>query len=366
MMQPIAASTTRWMIRRSALPEDREQRRPGTAQPVGPSSLADVAALAGVAPSTVSRVLSRPEMISEATRERVLAAAERLGYVANGAARALAMRRTLTVGALVPRFGSSSFPMLVQALESALAAEGYTLLLSAPDHARAQDPANLRALLERGVDAVALLGADQPAAFFAMLGAHRIPFVLMWAQHSDQGVCVGFDERAAATLVVDHLAELGHRRIGFIGGRTSDNERARRRFRGVTEAVARRGLTLDGDAVVETEYGFSEGFEAMRGILLRGAPVTGVICGNDYLAAGALSALDAAGVAVPARLSVASFNDNDFAPYLHPPLTTVRVPIRGIGAASAGYLIARLAGQVPEPPPLMPVALVVRGSTGAG
>ena len=102
----------------------------GAPRALGPTSLADVAALAGVSTGTVSRALTRPEMISEATRSRVLASAERLGYVANGAARALAMRKTRTVGALVPRFGGSSFPTLVQALETALAAEGYTLLLS--------------------------------------------------------------------------------------------------------------------------------------------------------------------------------------------------------------------------------------------
>lgn len=330
----------------------------------GPVSLADVAALAGVSAGTVSRVLSRPEMISEGTRSRVLAAADRLGYVANGAARALAMRKTCTVGALVPRFGSSSFPTLVQALENTLAAEGYKLLLSAPDHARAQDPAIVRTLLERGVDAVALLGAEQPPAVFALLQAHHIPYVLMWAQHSEHGVCIGFDERAAAALVVDHLADLGHRRIGFIGGVTADNERARRRFRGVLEAVARRGLTLPAEALIETPYGFREGFEAMQGLLQRQLKVSAVVCGNDYLAAGALSALDAAGIQVPAQMSIASFNDNDFAPYLHPPLTTLRVPIAAMGEQAAGHLLACLAGRRPDAPALLPVQLVVRGSSG--
>ncbi len=355
-MQAIAGSAPDSMPRTPPPP-------PAARSGQGPTSLADVARLAGVSAGTVSRVLSRPEMISEATRTRVLAAADRLGYVANGAARALAMRKTHTVGALVPRFGTSSFPTLVQALESALAVEGYTLLLSAPDHARAQDPALIRALLGRGVDAVALLGADQPAAVFDLLRAHRLPYVLMWAQDSEQGPCIGFDEQAAAALVVDHLADLGHRQIGFIGGRTVDNERARRRFRGVLQAVARRGLTLHPDALLETDYGFREGFEAMQGLLQRRLPVTAVVCGNDYLAAGALSALAAARVAVPRRMSVASFNDNDFAPYLHPPLTTVRVPIRAMGAESARHLIAQLAGERPVAPPLLPVELVVRGST---
>ncbi len=147
-------------------------REPAARAPFGakrPASLADVAALAGVSSGTVSRALSRPDMISETTRARVLAAAERLGYVANGSARALAMRRTLTIGAIVPRFGTSSFPTMVQGLESTLAAEGYTLLLSAPEHSSAREPAILRTLLERGVDAVALLGAEQSAQTFSIL-----------------------------------------------------------------------------------------------------------------------------------------------------------------------------------------------------
>jgi len=327
------------------------------------ASLADVAALAGVSAGTVSRALSRPDMISEATRLRVQAAAERLGYVANGAARALAMRRTFTVGAVVPRFGGSSFPTMVQALETTLATGGYTLLLSAPEHSRAQDPALLRALLERGVDAVALLGAEQPPAVFAALAAHRRPFVLLWAQQSPSGPCVGFDEAAAAADLVDHLADLGHRSVGFIGGRTADNERARRRLRGLTLAMAQRGLQLAPQALVETDYGFAEGFAAMQAILARATGVTAVVCGNDYLAAGALSALDRAGIDVPRQLSIASFNDNDFAAYLHPPLTTVRLPIREMGELAGQILLASLRGEAPPAPPLLPTTLVVRAST---
>jgi LacI family transcriptional regulator len=339
--------------------------RPGSPRAV---SLADVAQLAGVSPGTVSRALSKPGMISDATRQRVLVAAERLGYVANGAARALAMRKTKSVGALVPRFGGSSFPTLVQALETQLAEQGYTLLLSAPDHARYQveAPAILRALLERGVDALALLGAEQSPAVFGMLAAHRLPFVLLWAEQSPHGTCVGFDEQAAAALVVDHLADHGHRRIGFIGGRTADNERARRRFSGLLQAVARRGLTLVQGATLEAAYGFREGFEAMQAVLAKSeaAPPTAMVCGNDYLAAGALSALDQAGVAVPAQMSVASFNDNDFAAFLHPPLTTVRVPIRRMGEVAGQHLLAQLQGEMPAPPAPLPLSLVVRGSTG--
>jgi LacI family transcriptional regulator len=253
---------------------------------------------------------------------------------------------------------------MIQALETTLAAGGYTLLLSAPEHARAHDPALLRTLLERGVDAVALLGSEHPARTFSLLTAHNVPYVMLWATHSAQGPCVGFDEHAAAALVIDHLAELGHRQIGFIGGRTDDNERARRRFGGLLEAVARRGLTLRPDALIETEYGFREGYEAMTRLLQRASAISAVICGNDYLATGALSALDRAGIAVPDRISLASFNDNDFAEFLHPPLTTVHVPIREIGEEAGRYLLARLRGEVAAAPAPLPVHMVVRRSTG--
>lgn len=328
------------------------------------ASLADVAALAGVSAGTVSRVLSRPDMISEATRKRVLEAVERIGYVPNGAARAMAMRRTMAVGALIPRFGTSSFPTMVQALESALARQGYTLLLASPDHQSPQSTTMVRTLLERGVDAIALLGSQHPREVFSLLNAHGTPFVQLWTQDETQGPCVGFDEHQAAAVVIRHLADLGHRRLGFIGGHTRDNERAQARFIGLTRAIAQHGLMLQEDVIIETEYGFQQGFDAMEQIRLRHSDVTAVICGNDYLAAGALSALDRGGVRVPEQLSVISFNDNDFAPFLHPPLTTVHLPIRELGEQGARLLLSRLRNEPFAPMPSLPVSLIVRHSTG--
>ncbi len=347
---------------RSTAPQTLQRDAP--AQAARSASLADVASLAGVSTGTVSRALSRPEMIGKVTRERVLAAANRLGYVANGAARALAMRRTMTVGAIVPRFGSSSFPTMIQALERTLAAEGYTLLLAAPAHHSVHETPILRALLERGVDAVALLGSRHPQEVFGLLAAHHTPYVMMWSAPGSAGQSVGFDEAAAAGLIIEHLGNLQHRHIGFIGGQTADNERALRRLQGLTQAIAKRGLVLCEEALIEAEYGFQEGFEAMSEILTRRTKATAVVCGNDYLAAGALSALDRANIPVPGQISIASFNDNDFAPFLHPPLSTVRLPIRQMGERAGAYLLAKLQNSEPPAPALLDVELVVRCSTG--
>jgi len=303
-------------------------------------------------------------MVQETTRERILKAARQLGYVANGAARALSSRVTHTIGAVIPRFGNSSFSGMAQALEQALAQAGFTVLIAAPDYRQSNETEILRRILERGVDAVALLGAVHAPTTYALLASHRVPYVLMWAQAIEGVPCVGFDERMAGALVVEHLAALGHRRLGFIGGRTSENERARLRYQGVVEAIARHGMTLCDGVVIETDYGFREGHDAMAQILGAGANVTAVVCGNDYLATGALAACDEAGVDVPQQVSIASFNDNDFAAYLKPPLTTVRLPIREIGTSAATYLVERLSGANPELHTQLPIELIVRRSTG--
>lgn len=334
------------------------------ATPPGSASLADVATLAGVSTSTVSRTLTRPELISESTRLRVMEAVERLGYVPNGTARALSMRRTMTIGAIVPRHGGSSFSAMIQALEKTLFEYGYVLFLAASEHRTMRVEPLLRTMLERGVDAVALLGTDQSPEVFSLLARHRKPYVLMWAHESPLGPCVGFEENHAAALVIDHLAGLGHKQIGFIGGRIVDNAFACNRFSGVTHALAKRGMMLLEDALIETEHGFKEGFDAMVQIIARNTRITAMVCASDYLAAGALSALDKAGIAVPGDLSVISFNDNDFAPYLHPPLSTVRLPIREIGQEAGACLLGLLGHATVSEAMPMDLELVSRGSTG--
>lgn len=330
----------------------------------GRASLADVAELAGVSTGTVSRVLSRPEMVSAATRVRVMQAVEQLEYVGNGSARSLAARRTMTVGAIVPRFGTSQFPIMVQALEAQLAADGYTLLLASPNYSDHRASAILRSLLGHGVDAVALLGTDHPEQTFSLLESHRTPYVLMWGQSVKRKEVVGFDEREAAALVVEHLCDLDHRAIAFVGGRTAENERARARRRAVIKAAQSGGITVPAGAIVETDYGFREGYDAMRALLNGAREFTAVVLGNDYLAAGALAALDDLQVRVPEDLSVASFNDNDFAAFLRPSLTTVRLPIGEIGREAARYLVGKLRGAPVRAPKRLPVELVVRASTG--
>ena len=351
--------------RRDRSPGDNVTTRTSPPDESRKLNLGDVAARCGVSPSTVSRALARPDLVRQETRERVLAAARTLGYVVNGSARALARRSTGSVGAVIPRFGTSSFAATVQALEATLAEAGLTLLLSAPEHDLSREPVIVRTMLERGVDALALLGAEHAEETYSLLHRHGTPHVLLWARENTAAApAVGFDDGAAGDLIVSHLHDLGHDRLGFISGEMRGNERARRRFEGTMQAMSRRGITLCTDAFIETPYSFGQGFEAMRTIIRRQSRATAIICGNDYLATGALAACHEHGVRVPERLSVASYNDNEFAAYLEPPLTTVRLPIEEIGRAGARYLVDRLQGRDPSPPEALGIEMVIRRSTG--
>lgn len=328
------------------------------------ASLLDVARLAGVSPSTVSRALHRPDLVNAVTRERVVTAAEKLAYVPQAAGRSLVLRRTRTVGALIPRLGSSLFAETVEALRATLGAAGHTLLLAQPEDAAGAMQAPLRALLERGIDALVLLGSAHDRQLLPMIEARGLPWTVIWADAlSDAAACVGFDNYEAGQLLAQHLLDLGHRRFAMISGRRALNQRAQRRYEGVVDTLAASGATLPRDLLVETEYGYRNGAEAVATLLADGPRFTALICGNDYLAVGALAGLRAAGLVVPRQVSVSGFNDSEFSAYTCPTLTTVRFPIRGIGEAAARYLLERLEGRTPSARVMLPIDLQVREST---
>jgi len=331
-----------------------------------PASLHDVARMVGVSISTVSRALHRPHMVDAATRERVQAAVDALAYVPQGVGRALVSRQTRTVGAVIPQIGVSAFAQTVEALRARLGERGYTLLLAQPPHARQSDVDPLRALIERGVDGAVLLGGGRPDSWTELIRKSRLPAVTIWedaalAQPGD----VGFDNYGAGRIAAAHLLELGHRDFAMISGTLAGNRRARQRYLGVLETIAAAGGRLPRDYVVETEYGFATGHAAARSLLAGGARFTALVCGNDYLAIGAMSALREHGVSIPGEISVVGFNDSEFSAYAAPPLTTVAFPSPEIGVAAADMLLARMdGGQAPDPV-MLATRLVVRESTRA-
>jgi LacI family transcriptional regulator len=327
-------------------------------------TLDDVAEAAGVSPATVSRVLNRPDGVRESLRLRVRAAVAQLGYLPHGAARALASRRSNTVGAIIPTLDNAIFAKGIEALRRRLNTAGFVLLLASTEYVRERELAELDALLERGVDGIVLVGRDHDPAVYERLMAKRVPYVNTWA-HDPNGVhpCVGFDNHRAAARVTRHLLDLGHREFAMIAGIVHHNDRAAQRVAGVRTALASRGLALASGRLIECRYDIGEGRAAMRALMRASTPPTAIVCGNDVLAIGAVLECVASEIPIPGRVSITGFDDLDLASHLVPPLTTMRVPCGAMGRMAAEYLINRINGHPTAPALELEPELILRNTT---
>ena len=344
---------------------DAEHDRPPDVKRSASARLSDVARAAGVSLSTASRALSDPGLVHPRTRERIDDAVRMLGYVPHGAARALASRRSRTVGAVVPTLDNPIFAHSIQALQRALAEAGYTLLLASHEYDATTEFEVTRALVERGVDGLALVGTDHSPELYQFLTRSGVPFELTWAIDPDRHhYCVGFSNRLASIRVTQHLLALGHREFAMVSGYTVHNDRARERVAGVREALAAHGLELPERRYVETAFSVSSGRAALAELLARGPAPTAIACGNDLLAFGVLLECAARGIAVPGHMSVAGFDDIELAAEVSPPLTTIHIPTADIGRRAAERLLSRLAGKRVARMEEVAVDLIVRGSTG--
>jgi LacI family transcriptional regulator len=325
----------------------------------------DVARAAQVSTATVSRALNQPGSVRPALRARVLAAVERLGYVAHAGARALTLKRSGTVGVIVPTVDNAIFASGLQAFQRRMAEAGYVVLIAFSSYDPEQEVAQAMALLARGVDGLALTGLSQRPELIERLAQRGLPWVHTGAFPAPVGsACVGFRNREAANRVVRYLLDLGHRHIAMLAGVTADNDRAAERVAGVRAALAAAGLKLPAAALVEAAYELSPAREGLRRLLGAEPRPTAVVCGNDVLAFGALLECQALGVVVPQQLSVVGFDDLDLARQWRPALSTMHVPTEAMWTLAAEYLLGRLAGTESKVRQLeVQVELVVREST---
>ncbi|MDR5784899.1 LacI family DNA-binding transcriptional regulator [Caballeronia sp. LZ065] len=333
--------------------------------------LSDVAALAGVSTATVSRALSNPDKVKGGTRDRILQAIAQLGYVPDGAARALASGRARMVGAIVPTLDNAIFARAVQGLQSTLANAGYQLLISAHEYSLASETEATRALLERAVDALVLVGAEHAHETWEMVRASRIPVLITWTNAAaaseiltTTAPLIGFDNRLIGTLAAEHLLSLGHRTFGMISGMTRQNDRARHRLNGFRTALADAGVRLPEANVIEQPFGFDGGRAGLKHLMqLRPRP-TAVFCGNDVLALGALFEAQSLEISVPDALSIVGCDNLPISSQITPGLSTVLLPTYELGQRAALGLLEWLSTERPPADVCLPIELVVRGTSG--
>lgn len=308
------------------------------------ASLKDVARLANVDASTVSRVLrgDTRQVVRPETRERILWAAAQLGYRPNASARSLRTRRSDTIALIVPDIDNVAFHAVIAGVETAAAEFGYLVFFVDAKAIRDNEEEIYGRLIAEGrVDGLLIAYARVTDPLALQLQRRHVPVVFVNRRTEQAAASVIVDDAEGSARAVDYLVGLGHRRIGYVAG-AAGTDTARRREEGVLRALSRHGLALDPNWVADGEYTEAGGRRATAAILSAGREgPTALYVANLLSALGTLAALRDHGLRVPDDVSVVAMDEHAIANYTQPPLTTVAMPLARMGEESV-HLLHRL------------------------
>jgi LacI family transcriptional regulator len=334
-----------------------------------PVTLKDVAAMAGVHPATVSRALN-PEtrlLVSDDTADRILAAADSLGYRPNTVARSLRTRRSNTIGVLLPDLNNPLFPPIVRGIEDRLSSAGYVALIGNTDSDDERERLVFELMRDRHVDGFVFATARLRSSVLAEASAAGIPVVLVNRAAEGYGFpSVSVDNERGIAMSVAHLASLGHSKIAHVAGPQGIST-GLSRYRGYVAAMAEHGLGVTDELVVTaTGYTIDEGERCGRELLAANAGCTAIAAANDMLAMGCYAAIEQAGLSCPKDISVVGFNDMPFIDRLTPPLTSVSFAHYEVGREAGRLILEQIAsGSASSQMHYLAPELKVRGSTAA-
>jgi LacI family transcriptional regulator len=333
-------------------------------KPLNPT-IDDVAALANVSISTVSRVINRNVPVSEDVLARVEAAMQELKYIPRAAARNLASRKTNTLGLLASEVLGDFFIPLLSGIEAAVREAGYDLLISTAARRGPHDhlPGSLGS---HNTDGLLIFAGSLTSAGIEHTHALGLPMVLI---HQSTPAhlpvpCVTIENKAAACAIVEHLIRVhGRRRIVLLRG-LPKHEDAYWREVGYREALSENGLPFDPALVAPGDFNRDTARQSVTRLLDDGVAFDAIFTGDDEAAVGALQALQARGKCVPEDVSVVGFDDQNLAAVINPPLTTVHTPTAEVGRAAAQQLLRLIRTEKADLLTLLPTELVIRRSCG--
>ncbi|MEP2533155.1 LacI family DNA-binding transcriptional regulator [Shimia sp.] len=333
--------------------------------PLAIPTLNDVAKAAGVSTATVSRCLNSPDRVIDSTRDRVMQAVHELGYSPNFGARAMASRRTNTIGAIIPTMENAIFARGIQAFQEELRQSGYTLLVASSSYREDIEEEQIRTLVSRGADGLLLIGHSRDPEIYKFLATQGVQALVAWSHNEGAKLhSIGFDNRAAMRTLTESVLEKGHRRIAVVSAKRTGNDRAQQRILGVMDAVAAAGMDSEATTIFETSYGIETGALAFDQLMALATPPTAVICGNDVLAVGAMKRARELGLIVPSDVSITGFDDIELARIVVPALTTVHVPHREMGTKAARILMDMVEGKSGGQTEKLDADVRLRGSLG--
>jgi len=328
-----------------------------------PASIKDIARLAGVSHSTVSRALHNHPLVNPETSKKILQIAQKHGYRPSAAARSLVTQRTYTIGVVVTNISDPFVAGVVNGIEEVASAHGFSVFLANANADPDQEIRVVESFEERRVDGIIVTSSRVGALYVPLLARRRVPIVLLNNQHPSQYAhSIVIDSQQGSCQATRHLIGLGHRRIAYLGdrfGRQSDTER----FDGYRAALHEAGIRVSRPYVVRGDGKAEGAIAAVAGLLTLPQPPTAICCYNDMSAIGAMHRIRAAGLSVPQDISITGFDDLHISQFLNPPLTTVRQPMFEMGRMTMDTLIAMLSNRAPQQNIKVPGTLIVRGST---
>lgn len=331
-------------------------------------TIQDVARIAGVSTATVSRAIALPERVAEATREAVFSAIRETGYTPNAAARSLRAKATRMVLVLLPGIGNSFFTPVLNALEEVFSDKGYGVLVGYARQSRARETHYARLIRAGQVDGVLVVTGNIPRDEEFVAIPETVPISLMFAgiPGNDAFSVFDVDNRSAAATIVGHIIAAGHRRIAHIAGPANSVE-TDERVAGYRDAHAAAGIPVDESLIWSGagNFDFASGERAAADFFAAADRPTAVFAAADEIALGFMRALKDRGVSVPADVSVAGFDDTEYAEHYDPALTTMRQPRTEMGRLAALDLLRRMTAKGGVLPPAhvrLPCELVIRES----
>ncbi len=326
----------------------------------------DIARMAGVSTSTVSRALNGSALTNDETRIRIIELARSLNYTINQSAKSLRMGDNRTIGVVIPydrktrqHISDPFFLGMLGSLADALTDRNYDMLLSRVDADRLDDMA---ALYDTGrARGIIVIGQWGHHDQLNDLARRHVPLVVWGAQLPRQLYCsVGSDNLSGGALATEHLLAAGRRRIAFMGDNSMPE--AAKRYEGYLQAHQKFGVAVDPKLYIPSAFTAEEAQAAMRGFLQAGVPFDALVAASDLIAINAIGVMKREGMAVPEQVSVVGYDDIDMASHSFPPLTTVRQPIELAGGVMVDCLQALLDGDQPDSQ-LLPTSLVARESS---
>jgi LacI family transcriptional regulator len=325
-----------------------------------------VAKIAGVSTATVSRALNKPDTVSEAVKKKIERIIKRIGYIPNAGARSLMLKRTGSIGVIVPTLDNAIFAQGLEEFQRQLSQSGYQMLVASTNYDPEIENQQMRNLLLQGVEGIAMFGSSQKLELIRLLRTRKLPYIHIGTLDTPlNGYAAGFDNKKAIQLGVEYLVQVGHRNFGMIAGKTENNDRARDRVDGVVELLKRNRIFLKKESIIEVPYQIQDARIALKKLLQINPKISAVVCGNDVLAIGALLEAQSQGIKIPYQCSILGFDNLELSRHIQPSLSTIHIDAIGMWSKAAHHLMSQIHGINRLPRKILAdVSLVIRDSTG--